>query len=120
MRKAWGYVSIVFTLLICAACAGRGAVGEPTEEELRVFTQTMLIEAALQDFSGPTRDSLASVYYGQLYDAYGIDAAWLDGMRDRFDRDIHLWESATDSLERRFERHRGALLVLLDRVPGED
>ncbi len=98
---------------LAVACGGPDDAAAPTEEEIQVLTQVMLLEGALQDYSGATRDSLAVLYYDQLYDRFGIDARWLDDMRDRFDRDVRLWEEATDSVDARLTRHRLDLGPLL-------
>ncbi len=109
------FCTFTVVLSLVLACGGSGTPAAPTAEELAVFTQVMLVEAALQDFSGPTRDSLSSVYYAQVYDSFGIDAAWLDAMRDRFDADVQLWEVATDTVDARLSRHKDELSPLLRR-----
>ena len=86
------------------ACGSEEFAAAPTERELAVWTEVLLIEAALQDFSGPTKDTLAARYYAQLYDRYGLSAEGLDELRERYNEDVDLYEVMSDSVEARLQR----------------
>ena len=96
--------AVLALALFAHACGEAESSGAPTERELGIITETVLIEAILQDFSGPTKDTLAVRYYDQLYDRYGISAADLDDLRERYGRDVQLWHVMTDSVEARLQR----------------
>ena len=93
-------------LLGVISCGPRESTAVPTETEVAVFTELVLIEAALQDFTGPTKDSLAERYYAQLYDRYGMTAADLDALRSRYNADVGLYLVMTDSVEARLQREQ--------------
>ena len=90
-----------------AGCGGREDATAPTEEEIEVLAEAMLLEGALQDFTGTLRDSLAVRYYDELYDRYGIDEAYLDDLRDRQADRFGSWTPLMDSVISRLERRRG-------------
>ena len=106
-------VALFTATALVAACGEPDVELVPTDEEIAIFTEVVLIEAALQDFVGPQSVRLSELYYGQLYDRYGISAADLDRLRRRYDADARLWQVMTDSLEARVTRGQenpGALL----------
>lgn len=86
------------------ACGSPEPPPVPDERDLAVFAEVLLVEAILQDFTGPTKDSLAERYYGQLYDRFGTSAAGLDELRRRFSADPELWTALSDSVEARLDR----------------
>ena len=100
--------------LCLGACGSEEVAATPTEEEIAVLTETFLVEAALQDFSGPAKDTLALRYYAQLYDAYGIDADYLIELRGRYNADVQLWQTLADSAQARIERHQTDPVRLLN------
>ena len=103
-------------MAVVAGCQQRISTAVPTEEELDVWTEVFLIEAALQDFSGLTKDSLAERYYDQLYDRYGLDEVALSDLRQRYTEDVRLFEIMSDSVEARLQRSQEDPSALLN--PG--
>ena len=57
-RGTRALVRMGIACLFVVACAGEPGEAVPTERELSIFTEVVLIEAILQDFSGPTKDTL--------------------------------------------------------------
>ena len=114
MAGLWGAAWAIASSLAAGACGGGESAGAPTERELGIFTETILIEAVLQDFSGPTKDTLAARYYDQLYDRYGISDADLDALRRRYNDDVALWQAMTDTVEARLERSQADPAKLLN------
>ena len=90
--------------LALGACGTDEPAAVPTEEELAIWTEAVLIESALQDFTAVTKDSLATRYYGLLYDRFGIDAADLRELRERYNWDVRLYQVMSDSVEARLQR----------------
>lgn len=118
-RKLRAVVLAVGAWVAAAACGG----GEPpppppTEEEIAVMTEALIVEAVLTEFSGAQREELSRRYYGQLYDAHGVDDAYLLRMRERFSTHPALWIEAVDSSVARYARYRGDALGLL--TPASD
>ena len=102
-------------MLLLGACGGGEVAPAPTEEELAIFTEIVLIEAVLQDYTGLTKDTLSERYYTRLYDRYGLDAQQLDGLRDRYNQDPRLWIGMADSVEARLNRAQADPSALLNR-----
>lgn len=99
---------------LASGCGGNEEVPPPTEEELSIFTEVFLIESALQDFTGPTKDTLTERYYGQLYDRYGVDAGELDAIRRRYNATPERWSALGDSIEARLDRAQADPTTLLN------
>ena len=100
------------------ACAESSVEAVPTETELAIFTEIVLIEATLQDFSGPAKDTLAVRYYEQLYDRFGVSPGDLDALRQRYNADVALWQAMADSVEARLQRSQADPSELL-RTPTD-
>lgn len=102
-------IGVMLTLLMSVlwACGSQEIAPDPTDEEIEVITEALLLEGVLQDFSGNLRDSLSEVYYTELYDRYGIDADYLNDLRVRYSRNLVRWERLSDSVVVRLERYRG-------------
>ena len=106
--------------IACRAAIAYAACNDPDPQrplgadEVDAMTHLLLVEAALQDFSGMQRDTLARRYYDQLYDRFGLSLQELNSLRDRFSDDPTLWQRTADSLVARFDAGRGDIDTLLN------
>jgi hypothetical protein len=65
----------IFSALLAGACAPESeTLPIPLEEAAMIIVDTHVAEAALQNVYGARKDSLASVYYQQIYTIHGIDS----------------------------------------------
>ncbi len=92
--------------VVGTGCNDGPSLAPPTEEEINILIEALLLESALQDFTPPLKDTLAERYYTELYDRYGVDDQFLNNTRLRFGEDALLWERVTDSVLARLERRR--------------
>jgi len=98
---------------LLAACSDEEVVTPLVEEEVQIFTEMLIIESLLQDFSGPQRDTIAARYYEQLYDRFGIDASTVGALRDDYSRHPERWIRTMDTVAARIERNRTDLKPLV-------
>ncbi len=96
------------------ACGDSSPAVTVEDEEIKVLTDAMLLEAMLQDFTGQRKDSLAFVNYELLYKRHGINEEDLEEMRNRFSQTPELWSIAADSVESRLKLGRSNFDTLLN------
>ncbi|MDX1665670.1 MAG: DUF4296 domain-containing protein, partial [Saprospiraceae bacterium] len=69
IRWAWG----IILMLLMLSCGPREEKLSLEEEKMiQVLADVHLAEAAMQNTSGPVKDSIAEVYYRQIYEIHDL------------------------------------------------
>jgi hypothetical protein len=112
-----GLLKSLFSALIglsLIACGDSNTQVTVDDKDVDLLVDAMLLEAALQDFSGAKRDSLSRVNYELLYERHGIDESDLEDLRHRFSQNPEKWAIAADSVANRLKRGRSDFDSLLN------
>lgn len=103
---------LVLSLLL--SCKGAAEeTSQLPEEDLRLLTEALIIEANLQDIPGLQKDTLEKLWYGQLYDRFGTDEQGLNALRNKLSANPTLWARTMDTLSARLDRHRNSVDSLI-------
>lgn len=78
----------------------------PAEVMVKVLADAHVAEAALQNIHGPRRDSLAALYYGQIFAIHGITKEDFEYTYDRMRQQPELLDEIYGEVMARLDRFR--------------
>ncbi len=90
----------VFCLLAIwslSTCNRENPLSVPPQKMIEVLVDVHVAEAALQNLSSDTKDSLMVVYYDQIYDIHGITAT-------QFEQDMTYIKRHPKTMEKIYEK----------------
>jgi hypothetical protein len=85
----------------------------PEEKLVRIMADVALADGAVSNLSGYRRDSLAHVYYQQVYELHGITF-------EEYEQNLQAVSTNTPKLEALVAQARALLTAKMDNPPKED
>ena len=96
----FSFVRFIFALLICslAACKNEApSLSVPDSKMVQILVDVHIAEAAMQNLSIPTKDSLTELYYSQIFEIHNITP-------EQFQKDMDFIKHDPLTLERLYDR----------------
>ncbi|RMF31080.1 MAG: DUF4296 domain-containing protein [Bacteroidetes bacterium] len=100
-------LALLLPLLLCFACRQKEERFPLNDEQIvAILTDVHLAEAALANIGGPLKDSLAEIYYGQVFEIHQIDQTRFDSLMDYLQNHPVYMDSLYQRVLKRMEQQR--------------
>ncbi len=104
MNKRFG---LLLALFLCLACQRKEKPFPLDDEQIvQILMDVHLAEAAMANIGGTLKDSLAEVYYGQVYSIHGIDQTLFDSLMNYLQNHPEHMDSLYNRVLQRMEEQR--------------
>ena len=100
--RFWGGLGLVLAFVRCAKPAEQPTI--PENEMARIMGDLIIADAATANFSGYQKDSLAQVYFKQVYDMHGVTLQTYEQNLRLYTKDLDKMERITKQVEERFNK----------------